>query len=305
MENKPTNLDIYLSWRYDDQEISTMPELLDDEGNIKEKEYESFNIMNEQEWDPDDFVNRYLPELESTYAKYFNVFEFPFYGISGNPGIRFKRLNVTAGFNKDFQKILNENNLIGHRIILLHLIAEIFDFKRKFKDVWEKPEGIERLKLIDKELHTLELLKYDLHQSNKNPELYQDVQLKLKVNDSIYTFKSDFIIWLCLLHQVKTQSLDNKYDQLPIKEESIYLPYHNHFPRYFQNHIIKKLYLFLKEETNFPFKNSKIPDKLISFYLDFFALCGLSFYDSKGNGVDQQAVNFSSVKKAIQRAIQE
>jgi len=302
MEFQRNIIDIHSSWVYDDQEISIMPELVDEENNIRKCDYAIFNFFQEYEFDPEDFVTRFLPQMEATYVKYFDIFKFPLDSSTDACTIRFNKIYVTTEFRSKFLALLKEYHLENHITILAHFVAEIFEFKRKhFKD-WFRPEGIEELKLIEKDMQKLEELKYELHNLNKNNEPYNS-KLIINIRAKDFKFKTDYFIWSYLLRQIDIQSRNKLYQVPPGQENSMSLPYHNNYPNFFQNQIIKAIYHFLYNETDFPFNNSKVPILLVPFVINFLALCGPKFFNDKGEEFSFQDIDSETMRKAIQRAV--
>lgn len=301
MEDYHLNLDIYESWLAGEG-VSIAPELLDADINFINGEHEVFDILNESDIEPDEFINEVSPKVQTIYNRYINIFDHPLYWHPDSGKIRYKIIVASPGFSVSFKKLISEYNLHGHKILLFHLIAEFFEYKGKHFEKTLGPQGISEIKNINSELNHLESLKHRIHHY-QSKLAYKPNEVEIIISGIPFKFTNQYVIWYHILQKLIEESRDTKYSTEPVKTDYFDLPSQNDYQRHFQKALIKSLYYFLKEATDFPFQGFKVPQKLIHFYLDFFGLCRLPYYDSKGQVKDPQKVTFEQMKKAIQREI--
>jgi hypothetical protein len=301
MENKFLNLDIFDSW-CSGNSVSIAPELLDSDDNFINGNHEVFDILNEYDLRPDEFIDVVSPKVQAIYNRHFSIFNHPRYWHQDSGKIRFNKIVASPGFSVRFKKLISEYNLHDHKILLFHLIAEFFDYKGKHFEKSLGPQGISEIKNINSELNLLENLKHRIHHFQYRLP-YKHNEVEIIISGIPFKFTNQYVIWYHVLQNLLNESKDSKYSTEPVKTDYFDIPYKNDYQRHFQKALIKSLYYFLKEVTDFPFQGFKVPQKLIHFYLDFFILCRLTFYNSKGQKKDPQEVSFDQMKKAIQREI--
>ena len=295
-------LQIFFSWMTDGLEKSIMPELLDNDGQLKDIEHEVFNIFAEEDWDPEDFVNRFLPELELKYGKYFKIFDHPLFTSPGNDVLRYNRIICPIGFKQRFYKLIKESGLYDQRYVLFHLIADIIEFKRKYIPGWFDENGVKYLKDIRTEFNNLEELKINLHE---NPRLIYEI---LEVNiifksGKPFDFKTQWVIWYYILDRILQDSRNMKYANKPSNIKQFRLPSQNNYLNYMQDLLINSLHHFLVNETEFQFSKKKQPRKLVDFFISFFDLCGIPLLTESEQFIKSQDNRFEKVERKIERAL--
>jgi hypothetical protein len=294
-------LQIFFSWMTDGNEKSIMPEIVDSDGQLKDIDYEIFNIFREDEWEPEDFVNKFIPELEVTYGKYFKIFDHPLFTSPGNDVIRYNRIICPIGFKQRFYKLIEESGLYDQRHVIFHLIAEIIEFKRKYIPEWFDEEGVKYLKEIRAELNLLEELKFNLH---SNPRLIYEIrEVNLIFESEPFPFKTQWVIWYYILDRILQESKNMKYANKPSKIKQLRLPSQNNYLNYMQDLLINSLYHFLVNETKFQFDEKKQPRKLVDFFISFFDLCGIPLLTESKQFIKSQDKRFEKVERKIERAL--